>query len=592
MEYSDNPRKIYGRVEIIYSDNEISRDIQPSSNSLALISHPNEVYEPTLVPTIKACTMEGNSIMDGSFQMMDDTVKCGWWSASICNANGVFTTPPWLELSFIQRPIISWIIIGDEKREEYPVDFTVEYKRNGTVVTTQSLRNNNKMFLRITAYETDITSVRLTITKWSRPNAHAKIIKFYDKLSEMYEGDAVQMFELTEEMGNEEGNYNISSDTMMVNLYNEGRKFDKGYLRSLMVLDRKLLPAIGVENNGAIEYTSLGVFYSDEWNISQDSQWVRCSAVDRLMRLQSKTYVGLPLTMDASLYDIAEDILLQQDFKTTEFEISEDLRDVVIPKAYIPKESSWDALQEIANAGLCKVYVDRNDKIIIRSESETDTVSQISINKSNMFSFKSSVSLTEFANRISVEYCDIELDDNLTEAVSVTLNIDPNAVLELTLDYTQDVAYAMIESDNLNISLSNFSSGVNACTVTATNTSGTLQTAKLTVTGYAIQVSTKTLTVQDDDSVRDSGVTEYTHPASDLVQSHEHAEFIARTLLSKMRAGQGVVTNVWRGNPGLQLGDEYHASDRFDEDNTLTCEFNKFTYNGSLRQETRGRKKF
>ena len=82
-----------------------------------------------------------------------------------------------------------------------------------------------------------------------------------------------------------------------------------------------------------------------------------------------------------------------------------------------------------------------------------------------MFSFKSSVSLTEFANRISVEYCDIELDDNLTEAVSVTLNIDPNAVLELTLDYTQDVAYAMIESDNLNISLSNFSSGVNACSV-------------------------------------------------------------------------------------------------------------------------------
>ena len=592
MGYTDNPRKVYGRVEIIYSDNEISRDIQPSSNSLALISHPNEVYEPTLVPTIKACTMEGNSIMDGSFQMMDDTVKGGWWSEGICNDSGEFATPPWLELSFIQRPIISWIIIGDEKREEYPVDFTVEYKRNGTVVKTQLLRNNNKMFLRIQAYETDITSVRLTITKWSRPNAHAKIIKFYDKLSEMYEGDAVQMFELTEEMGNEEGNYNISSDTLTVSLYNEGRKFDKGYLRSLMVLDRKLLPEIGVERNGRIEYTSLGIFYSDEWNISQDSQWVKCNAVDRLMRLQAKTYVGLALSMEMNLYDIAKDVLLQLDFKTSEYDISEDLRDVIIPKAYVPKCSAWDALQEIANAGLCKVYVDRNDRIIIRSENATDTESDIRVNKGNMFSFKSSVSLTEFANRVSVEYCDIEIDESLTEAVSVPLNMEANASLELTLDYTQDVAYARITSENPSVILTNFKSGVNACTVTATNVSGSIQSTVLSVTGYAIQVSTKTLTVQDDDSVRDSGVTEYTHPSSDLVQSHEHAEFIARTLLNKMQAGQGVVTTVWRGDPELQLGDEYHASDRFDEDNALTCEFNKFTYNGSLKQETRGRKKF
>ena len=592
MGYTDNPRKVYGRVEIIYSDNEISRDIQPSSNSLALISHPNEVYEPTLVPTIKACTMEGNSIMDGSFQMMDDTVKCGWWSSSRCNGNGVFPTPPWLELSFIQRPIISWIIIGDEKREEYPVDFTVEYKRNGTIVSTKTVTNNDKLFLRIQAYETDITSVRLTITKWSRPNAHAKIIKFYDKLSEMYEGDAVQMFELTEEMGNEDGNYNISSDTLTVSLYNEGRKFDKGYLRSLMVLDRKLLPEIGVERNGEIEYTSLGIFYSDEWNISQDSQWVKCNAVDRLMRLQAKTYVGMPLSLETSLYDIAEDILLQLEFKTSEYEISEDLRDVIIPKAYVPKCSSWDALQEIANAGLCKVYVDRGDRIIIRSEKAIDTASNITINKGNMFTFKSSVSLTEFANRIRVEYCDIEIDESLTEAVSVPLNMEANASLELTLDYTQDVAYATITSENSSVVLTDFKSGVNACTVTATNTDSSPQSTVLSVTGYAIQVATKTLTIQDDDSVRDSGVTEYTHPASDLVQSHEHAEFIARTLLNKMQAGQGVVTTMWRGNPELQLGDEYHASDRFDEDNTLTCEFNKFTYNGSLKQETRGRKKF
>lgn len=58
-------------------------------------------------------------------------------------------------------------------------------------------------------------------------------------------------------------------------------------------------------------------------------------------------------------------------------------------------------------------------------------------------------SLTEFANRISVEYCDVSLSDDTVEAVSVELNIEPNASLELTLDYNTEVAYPAIETDNL-----------------------------------------------------------------------------------------------------------------------------------------------
>ena len=70
MEYTDNPRKIYGRVEIIYSDAEISKDIVATVSANSTISHPDEVHESHLTPTVKACTMDGNSTMDGSFQMM------------------------------------------------------------------------------------------------------------------------------------------------------------------------------------------------------------------------------------------------------------------------------------------------------------------------------------------------------------------------------------------------------------------------------------------------------------------------------------------------------------------------------------------
>ena len=108
----------------------------------------------------------------------------------------------------------------------------------------------------------DITSIRMTIAKWSTPNACAKILQFYDKLYEEYHGDALQMFEVNEEMCSSDGNYNINSDTMTVTLHNTDRKFVKGYLRSLMLLGSKISPSIGIEKNGEVVYRKLGTFFS------------------------------------------------------------------------------------------------------------------------------------------------------------------------------------------------------------------------------------------------------------------------------------------------------------------------------------------
>lgn len=86
MKYSDNPRKVYGKVEIIYSDTEISSDINASVSGNSEISHPREVFMGNTTPTVKACTMDGNSDMGGSFQMLDDTCVVGWWSGGLCVA--------------------------------------------------------------------------------------------------------------------------------------------------------------------------------------------------------------------------------------------------------------------------------------------------------------------------------------------------------------------------------------------------------------------------------------------------------------------------------------------------------------------------
>lgn len=431
----------------------------------------------------------------------------------------------------------------------------------------------------------------MTVRKWNVPNACAKIIQFYDKLYEVYFGDALQMFEVNEEMCSSDGNYNINSDSMTVTLHNTDRKFDKGYLRSLMILGRKVQPYIGIEKENGVEYTRLGTFYSEEWQVEQDSQWVKCTAVDRLMSLQSQTYMGYPLTERVSVYELAEDVLQKSGLESSEYVISANLKENVIEKAYLPKTTTWDALQEIANAALCKVFVDREDRIHLRSE-ETESLSAgIEINPSNMFSYKSSITLTEFANRIKVEYTEVSIATEIIEVAELEVALNPNEVKTITLEYSSDIAYAMAYSSNSNVKVVMEQGGVNACILTLTNATGSVQAATLTVEGNAIELNSHTVYSEDEDSVNSYGAVEYTHPASELVRTEEQAKYIASIILAKMRAGEGVITSEWRGNPGLEIGSIYTCKDRFNDGKELVCEYNKFTYDGGLRHQTRGRLK-
>ena len=57
MEYSDNPRKVYGKVEIVYSDKEISSNMGITVSGNSKISHPREVFEGYVSPHTKWWTI-------------------------------------------------------------------------------------------------------------------------------------------------------------------------------------------------------------------------------------------------------------------------------------------------------------------------------------------------------------------------------------------------------------------------------------------------------------------------------------------------------------------------------------------------------
>ena len=208
-----------------------------------------------------------------------------------------------------------------------------------------------------------------------------------------------------------------------------------------------------------------------------------------------------------------------------------------------------------------------------------------------MFSYKSSITLTEFANSIKVEYTDVEIADDIIEVAELEITLAGNEVREVSLDYSSDVAYAVILSSNVNVRAVMEQGGVNSCLLTLTNRTGTSQTTTLTVEGNAIELNSHMVVVEDEDSVNSYGTVEYSHTASELVQSESQARYIGGVILAKMRAGEGVITTEWRGNPALEIGASYSSTDRFGDKKELICEYNKFSYDGGLKQQTRGRLK-
>ena len=590
MTYSDNPRKIYGKVKIIYSDGEISSEMAVNVSGNAQISYPEQIYMGYLSPSIKACSMDGNSYMGQGFQMNGYGLICGWKSDVHSNSAGTFATPPWLEISFISRPVYKWKVIGDNKLNEYPIDFDITFYSNDVVIEIKQVRNNTAVNAEINLAQplTEITKIRIDILKWNKPNAKAKILQFFDALEEEYGGSDLKSFEVLEELGSQGVNHGITSDTATITLLNKDRKFDKGYLKDMLLLGRKVIPYIGIENNGKVEYTKLGTFYSDEWNVPQNSQWVTLKCNDKLMKLQDIVYTGYPYTEDVSLYDIAEDILIKSGYATGSYEIDSDLNNDIIPYAFLRKSSAWEAITEICLSGMCSAYIDRDDKLKIYKTQSNE--SGINILPSSIFNYSKNSRLTDFSNYVEVQYTNVLREEELVKAYENQVILDANGRITVIADYSEEIADAVITISPLTgLELISFESGVNAGKFEIKNNTGNIIVAKVSIEGYKLSISTQTAAVQEDESVERWGRQEVSYQSSCLIQSYEKAYETGQHILLTLKQGSAEIDISWRGDPELKLMDKFTATDRFSDSTDYVCQYNRYSYDGGLKQQTKGR---
>ena len=601
MGYDSQVRRLYGKVKIIYQDADASYEIGVNTSGDSKISSPNQVYEGNLLPTAKACTMDGHSTMNGEYQMIDETCIVGWWSDELSDENGEYQSGnyPFLELNFIKRPVSTWTLLGDRKLEQFLVDFDLElYDENNDLLLTHSVRDNEEMKLQVIferLFE-NVARIKLIVRKINTPNAVVKLIQFFDVLEENYTGGDLKEFEVLEALATDgEGiSYGITSNTLNVTIYNKDRKFDLGHLKDYLLLDRTVIPYIGIENEqGEVEYQQLGVYYSDEWSVPQEGQWVKLKCLDRLMKFQKMTYIGYPFSENVSLKTIAEDILKSAGLSQNKYEIDEKLGEMIVPYAFLGKKSVWDALQDVCNAGLCRVYLTRDNVVKISVENLEVENNGMEIKPNRIFSYEMQTRKTDFSNHIEVNYSDINA--SLTESTrqivySNMITIDPNSKRRMIVDYSQNVTNAYLTYLPIeNINLLSFKSSINCGEFELENTSDQTIVVTVEISGLAIAVNTQTVIIEDEKSVGNYGVMSYKPASSELVQTYSRAVEIGNYFMQILNQGAGTLRIVWRGDPDLKLENKFTCVNRFGVAKEYINQYNRFTFDGGLKQETKAR---
>lgn len=276
---SDN-REIYGYVEVNYQNNKYNLDVVDTPTLASLVLSDGSGLVSNKKTMKKYATLENNyTLLDGSFMVCNENV---------IDDAGIITDDVFEDIDDATITInndssevpIKGITIYF--KDNLPFDFDITFTYSDETVSTDNIRNNTSMiYQKIFTDDVYISSIEFTIINVEHSDNRLRISCVDFNLSDLYEGDELVDFEITEEIDLLLESVPTNTCTINLNNYptqNGGNKFDPinptgivKYLNDNVIIK----PFIGVltENNG-IEYVSMGIFYLKDWSSNPDGNVV------------------------------------------------------------------------------------------------------------------------------------------------------------------------------------------------------------------------------------------------------------------------------------------------------------------------------
>lgn len=117
------------------------------------------------------------NLLDGSFHPVGNTHQYGWWGSLLSDSSGNLSSAPNITYEDV-RSVQYLRVVGDDKLNEYPVDFTVKLYSGLTLLHTETVVGNTLVsWTKQLGTTYDTTKTVVTITKINKANRVLKIIE-------------------------------------------------------------------------------------------------------------------------------------------------------------------------------------------------------------------------------------------------------------------------------------------------------------------------------------------------------------------------------------------------------------------------------
>lgn len=601
-------RRVLAKVIIDYTDPFLDQTIEVEANEVANVSYPSQTADSLNEPFAKIASLDGSWILDGTYALAPDLdeagmYQMGWWGSQLAGTGGAFTAPyPTLTVSHVVRPIHTLKVVGDSKRNEWPVDFKIRlYGVGGVLLYTETVTGNDQVVWEITlaAPILDVVKQELEIVKWSHAGKQAKIVEFFTSIQETYLSGDLVSFNLLEERISPSAILpvgNVAANEVSLALINRDKKFDldndTSPLRNLLVMNRKVRLWMGMDIEGTVEWVPLGVFWTlADWDAPNDSFKATVTARDKLELLGQSTYYSGEVSVNVSLGALAEDVLQDAGLTSDEYYIDPALYTIVVPYAWFRPVSHREALRLIAVAGLSVVYVDREGIVRIVAFNAPSENPPMEITAKDYYRIRSPSKAADIVNELIVVTEPLQLASAASEVYRSTtpISIPHGATAQVTVYYDQPPvmgATVSLDSPPTGVSITDTVLYSWGAKVTIENSGASDQSVVLVINGKPLTVTNREqVLVRDEDSIAQHSVLRYEFPSNSLVQTLNHAQWIAETMLLYTKNPRRDSEVHWKGNPALLLDDEFIIGSR-----TYQVIQNEINWAGALSEITIGRR--
>lgn len=270
----ENDRRIYGYVDVKYQNKSFDKVETQIPTRLDILSNNWLSVNKKIVQ--KYATLENNyTLLDGSFMVWNENslVENGYATQDIfenINDNTIIITN--------NSTTTSSKGVSIYFKENLPFNFNVTINfRDGNSIIDEVRNNQTYNYQYIFTDEKVINNVEIQILNVEFPKNRLRIASVDFNMGDVYEGEELLSFDVTEELDLMIENLPINTCSVKLNNYpsqNGGNRFDPINPTSIvryLTSDATMKPYIGIltETNG-IEYVPMGVFYISDWSSDVD----------------------------------------------------------------------------------------------------------------------------------------------------------------------------------------------------------------------------------------------------------------------------------------------------------------------------------